>query len=414
MTLLPVLATVLVIVAGGRAVRRTVPGRLAPSGRPVDRPALVRDLPVALARPRSVRRRSTAHCGYPRARRVALAVGLSAASLRLVEDPVRHSSWLALRAARADSPSAGHCARQWCSPSGGCRSATHHSTPASCRRADPPAAGTVTPVDDGGAAVVRRANGATRPSRPCPCRPARRRRLGLARDRQPGRPRAGAAHDRRAFKPAPVARVGRRRPGRDLRRRLRRDRRVPNSPHAGTARTGRRSRSCSTATRTPRQWSPALKSMANARGFELIVLAKGGCPVAAVSIPTATLARTCPIWRDPAIAYIATAQPDVVIVSAWADYPNADDEWSTGFAATMSAGAQVTPNVVVLGDNPPARRAGRVPLRQPAPRRRVRSPSGRTWSRRADSRSSGTSPPASARLHRHHRLAVHADRVPES
>ena len=46
-------------------------------------------------------RPNSGHCRSPLALLlVALAVGLSAASLRLVEDPVRHSPWLASRAAR--------------------------------------------------------------------------------------------------------------------------------------------------------------------------------------------------------------------------------------------------------------------------------------------------------------------------
>lgn len=104
------------------------------------------------------------------------------------------------------------------------------------------------------------------------------------------------------------------------------------------------------------QWSPALIDIAEDRGYQLIVLAKGGCPVAAVSIPTATLARTCPIWRDRAIEFIGSERPDLVIVSAWADYPNPDEEWSSGFSTTMSRLASLTPNLVVLGDNPPTRR----------------------------------------------------------
>ena len=104
------------------------------------------------------------------------------------------------------------------------------------------------------------------------------------------------------------------------------------------------------------QWSPALIDIAEDRGYELIVLAKGGCPVAAVSIPTATLARTCPIWRDAAIGFIADERPDVVVVSQLADYPNGDDEWAAGFSATMSRLTPLVPHVVVLGDNPPAQR----------------------------------------------------------
>ena len=102
------------------------------------------------------------------------------------------------------------------------------------------------------------------------------------------------------------------------------------------------------------QWFPALEDIALDRGFELVVMLKGGCPTAAVSIPTATLARTCPIWRDQAIALIAAEQPELVIVSASAGYPNSDDEWAEGFDATLR---RIVPNaggVVVVGDTPEA------------------------------------------------------------
>ena len=81
---------------------------------------------------------------------------------------------------------------------------------------------------------------------------------------------------------------------------------------------------------------------------------KGGCPTAAVSIPTATLARTCPIWRDQAVALIAAEQPELVLVSASAGYPNDDEEWADGFATTMRRVVPNASNVVVIGDTPPA------------------------------------------------------------
>ncbi|CAN5737449.1 SGNH hydrolase domain-containing protein [soil metagenome] len=103
------------------------------------------------------------------------------------------------------------------------------------------------------------------------------------------------------------------------------------------------------------QWSPPLIEMAEEHGFELIVLVKGGCPTAAVSIPTNTLARTCPIWRDRALAMIGIEHPDLVIASAWSGYPNADAEWATGMGEMMARLAPLTDRLVVLGDNPPAK-----------------------------------------------------------
>ena len=99
------------------------------------------------------------------------------------------------------------------------------------------------------------------------------------------------------------------------------------------------------------QWSPAFIAIAESRGYELIVLAKGGCPVSAVTIRNA---NSCPTWRDAAIEFIAAERPDVVIVSQLSDYPSSDDEWSVGLSATLQRLRPLATSVVVLGDNPPA------------------------------------------------------------
>ena len=127
------------------------------------------------------------------------------------------------------------------------------------------------------------------------------------------------------------------------------------------------------------QWTPPLIEMAEAGQFELVVLVKGGCPTAAVSIPTNTLARTCPIWRDRALEIIAAEQPDLTVVSAWSGYPNSDADWSAGFTETMSRlaplsdrsrGARRQPAVV---DGP-----GGLPVQPPPLGQRVRGgPGGR-------------------------------------
>ena len=100
------------------------------------------------------------------------------------------------------------------------------------------------------------------------------------------------------------------------------------------------------------QWFPPLRKIADDNGFELIVLAKGGCPAASVAIPTATLARTCPIWRDKAMQFIADEQPDLVIVTGSRHYPNSDQEWRDGFGTTLGRLKGLTPRLLVLGDNP--------------------------------------------------------------
>jgi hypothetical protein len=71
-----------------------------------------------------------------------------------------------------------------------------------------------------------------------------------------------------------------------------------------------------------------------------------------VAIPTATLARTCPIWRDKAVQFISDERPDLVIVTGSRHYPNTDQEWRDGFNVTLGRLIGLTPRLLVLGDNP--------------------------------------------------------------
>ncbi len=100
------------------------------------------------------------------------------------------------------------------------------------------------------------------------------------------------------------------------------------------------------------QWFPPLEQIATAHGFELIVLTKGGCPFGDVKIPTATLTRTCPVWRDKALQVIQLDKPDLVIVADSWHYTNSDAEWTAGFDTSMTRLNAVARKVLVLGDNP--------------------------------------------------------------
>lgn len=101
-------------------------------------------------------------------------------------------------------------------------------------------------------------------------------------------------------------------------------------------------------------WFPALEQIAADRGMSLVVFTKGGCPTAAVSIPTNTLARTCPAWRDAVIDRMADLRPAMVVMTASHHYPNTDSEWQEGLAATVARVAPLTTDLVLLGDNPGA------------------------------------------------------------
>jgi peptidoglycan/LPS O-acetylase OafA/YrhL len=102
-------------------------------------------------------------------------------------------------------------------------------------------------------------------------------------------------------------------------------------------------------------WFPALHEIANDRGINFVVLTKGGCPTANVAIPTAILAQQCPIWRDAAIAHMTELQPDLIVMTASHDYPNSSEEWSAGMAETVDRVLPATTRLVMLGDNPNAK-----------------------------------------------------------
>jgi peptidoglycan/LPS O-acetylase OafA/YrhL len=102
------------------------------------------------------------------------------------------------------------------------------------------------------------------------------------------------------------------------------------------------------------QWFPPLDALGLAHGFELVVLTKGGCPTATVSIATNTLGRTCPRWRDRVVEWITGHQPEMVIVTASSQYDNGDEQWAAGIDETLARLVPNTRHLVVLADNPGA------------------------------------------------------------
>ena len=84
-----------------------------------------------------------------------------------------------------------------------------------------------------------------------------------------------------------------------------------------------------------------------------MLLAKGGCPVTDVVVPTPVLRHTCPPYRDRAIAWIEENQPALVVVSNSYTHTESDAAtWAAGAEATIARLAAVAPRLVVIGDNP--------------------------------------------------------------
>jgi peptidoglycan/LPS O-acetylase OafA/YrhL len=104
------------------------------------------------------------------------------------------------------------------------------------------------------------------------------------------------------------------------------------------------------------QWFEPLERIAHERGYRLVLLTKGGCPAVDVVVPTPVLRYTCPPYRDSAIAWIAENKPAVVVVSnSYVQYTDDAETWAAGADATLARLAEVSHRVVVLGDNPSSR-----------------------------------------------------------
>jgi peptidoglycan/LPS O-acetylase OafA/YrhL len=101
------------------------------------------------------------------------------------------------------------------------------------------------------------------------------------------------------------------------------------------------------------QWFEPLNQIAVRRGWRLMLLAKGGCPVTDVEVPTPVLRHTCPPYRDAVITWIEDNQPALVVVSnSYTQYADDAATWAAGAEATIARLASVAPHLVIIGDNP--------------------------------------------------------------
>ena len=100
------------------------------------------------------------------------------------------------------------------------------------------------------------------------------------------------------------------------------------------------------------QWFEPLEQIALQRGLRLVVLIKGGCPVADVDVPTPVLHYTCPPYRDRAIAWIGATNPTSSSSATRTRNIRADaGEWAEGTESSLRR-CPGAPSLVVVGDNP--------------------------------------------------------------
>ena len=107
------------------------------------------------------------------------------------------------------------------------------------------------------------------------------------------------------------------------------------------------------------QWFPALEAISNKNGWRLVVLTKKGCPTADIPVSDQTRNSECGPWRASVAARLAELKPDLIILSAYR-YKAAgasigrdpDQVWSEGLDRTMTVIRPLARKVLVLGDSP--------------------------------------------------------------
>ena len=92
-------------------------------------------------------------------------------------------------------------------------------------------------------------------------------------------------------------------------------------------------------------WFPALNRISAQQGWRLVVMAKSGCPAAAVNVVRfGKVFTNCPIWRRDAERQIAKLHPALVVV-AYSQYLGGDRPLAgvpTGYGSTWLDGTEAT------------------------------------------------------------------------
>ena len=108
------------------------------------------------------------------------------------------------------------------------------------------------------------------------------------------------------------------------------------------------------------QWFPALEKLAVEKGFKLITLTKSACPsidVVRESVGAFKM-NNCATWRENAIARIAKAKPDLIILSSFEHFvPQGDPRkveqwWAAGSNRTYRTLQPLASKIVYLLDTP--------------------------------------------------------------
>ena len=127
-------------------------------------------------------------------------------------------------------------------------------------------------------------------------------------------------------------------------------------------------------------WFPPLEAIATAHNWRLLYFSKKGCPPSEQPLRNALANRECTPWRDEALAKITAARPNLIILTGY-HYATAsggvgDDIWRDGMTTTLTKLGDQTAERRDPRRHPDGeRRRAAVPVRPPALGAGVRQPS---------------------------------------
>ena len=103
-------------------------------------------------------------------------------------------------------------------------------------------------------------------------------------------------------------------------------------------------------------WYPALQQISLAHHWRLLYFSKKGCPPSEQPLRNGLADRECTPWRDEALAKITAARPALTILVGYhyatASGGSGDDLWRDGMTATLTKLGDLAPHTLILGDTP--------------------------------------------------------------
>lgn len=103
------------------------------------------------------------------------------------------------------------------------------------------------------------------------------------------------------------------------------------------------------------QWFPAVKTMLEGQGWQLLVMTKSSCPMVDAPVFYERIGRDyteCAEWRRHALAAIRNIKPDIVILGSSANYGFDDALWIEGSKRVMAQLSPATGAIYVIRATP--------------------------------------------------------------